>query len=69
MPDIDDADQENFDNISSLYTRFNKMLKTTMSCGEYDRLTLGWFENYPSIKFKHTHLEPVCILFLHFYLV
>ena len=59
MPDLDSPDLEDFDNLSSISGRYNRMLKTTQSCGEYDRLTLGWFENYPNMKFKHTHLEPV----------
>lgn len=58
MPDLN-GDLDNFGDEVSLASRFQRMLRTTQSCGEYDRLTQGWFENYLNIKFKHTNMEPV----------
>ncbi|XP_069181013.1 chromosome transmission fidelity protein 18 homolog isoform X3 [Procambarus clarkii] len=58
MPEINE-DIENFGEQTSTAFRFQNILKTTQSCGEYDRLTQGWFENFPSIKFKHTNMDPV----------
>lgn len=45
--------------LKSEVSRFEHMLREAQLCGEYEKLTLGWFENYPQTKFKHTHLEPV----------
>lgn len=47
------------ENQSTVASRFRRILHTTQSCGEYDKLTQGWFENYLTIKFKHAYMEPV----------
>nr|XP_053632708.1 chromosome transmission fidelity protein 18 homolog isoform X2 [Cherax quadricarinatus] len=58
MPDLN-TDLDNFGEQTTLAYRFQLILRTAQSCGEYDKLTQGWFENYPAIKFKHTNIEPV----------
>ncbi|XP_042208895.1 chromosome transmission fidelity protein 18 homolog isoform X2 [Homarus americanus] len=58
MPELT-GDLDNFGEQTSLGFRFQRILRTTQSCGEYEKLTQGWFENYPSIKFKNTNMEPV----------
>ncbi|KAK7024655.1 hypothetical protein SK128_009630 [Halocaridina rubra] len=58
MPDLN-KNVDNFLDSTSLSSRYQQMLRTTESCGEYEKLTQGWFENYPNIKFKHTSLEPI----------
>ncbi len=47
--------------IQSVYLyRFANILHSVHSCGEYDRLMQGVFENYPTIKFKDSYLNAVC---------
>ncbi|CAL4150868.1 unnamed protein product [Meganyctiphanes norvegica] len=58
MPE-NNEDIDNFERQSTLASRFKRILHTTQSCGEYDKLTQGWFENYLTIKFKHAFMEPV----------
>ncbi|KAA0197860.1 hypothetical protein HAZT_HAZT003547, partial [Hyalella azteca] len=45
--------------IVTLSDRYREVLQSAMSCSEYEKILQGWFENYPTCKFKHTHLEPV----------
>lgn len=35
------------------------ILHAVHSCGEYDRLMQGIFENYPTIKFKDSYMSAV----------
>ncbi|XP_064109296.1 chromosome transmission fidelity protein 18 homolog [Macrobrachium nipponense] len=58
MPDLS-GDLEDFGEHTTLTSRYQRILKTVESCGEYEKLTQGWFENYLTMKFKHTHMEPV----------
>lgn len=44
---------------AALPVRFKSILHTVMSCGEYDRLMQGTFENYLSVQFKDSQLENV----------
>lgn len=39
--------------------RFMNVLHAVYSCGEYDRLLLGVFDNYPTIKFKDSYMQAV----------
>ncbi|XP_047486138.1 chromosome transmission fidelity protein 18 homolog isoform X1 [Penaeus chinensis] len=58
MPDLN-CDLDNFGEETTLSARFSRMLRTVQSCGEYDKLTQGWFENYPAMKIKNAAMEPV----------
>lgn len=58
MPDLN-GDLDNFGEETTLSARFSRMLRTVQSCGEYDKLTQGWFENYPVMKIKNAAMEPV----------
>ena len=39
--------------------RLANILHSVYSCGEYDRLMQGVFENYPQIKFKDSYMNAV----------
>ncbi|XP_068202621.1 chromosome transmission fidelity protein 18 homolog [Palaemon carinicauda] len=58
MPDLN-GDLEDLSEQTTLASRYQRILKTVESCGEYEKLTQGWFENYLSMKFKHTNMDPV----------
>ncbi|XP_076063248.1 chromosome transmission fidelity protein 18 homolog isoform X2 [Oratosquilla oratoria] len=59
LSDNADADVDEIVLTSPSLWRFNRILQTVQSCGEYDKLTQGWFENFPNMKFKHTSLDPI----------
>jgi len=44
---------------NTLGARYRSILSTVQSCGEYDRLVQGVFENYLNIKFKDTGMAGV----------
>ncbi len=46
-------------NVYFICDRFANILHAVHSCGEYDRLMQGVFENYPNIKFKDSYLNAV----------
>jgi len=46
-------------NAASLPARFATILQSVYSCGDYDRLMNGVFENYAAIKFKDSYLSAV----------
>ncbi|XP_068202844.1 chromosome transmission fidelity protein 18 homolog [Palaemon carinicauda] len=58
MPDLN-GDLEDLSEQTTLASRYQRILKTVESCGEYEKLTQGWFENYLSMKFKHTNMDPI----------
>ncbi|XP_046631154.1 chromosome transmission fidelity protein 18 homolog [Daphnia pulicaria] len=60
-PDVDRPLAPNAGNNASMPARFANILHAVHSCGEYDRLMQGVFENYPNIKFKDSYLNAVCI--------
>lgn len=59
-PDVDKPLAPNAGNNASMPARFANILHSVHSCGEYDRLLQGVFENYPTIKFKDSYLSSVC---------
>merc|ERR1712071_131385 len=59
-PDIDRPIDPNLGNAASMPTRFASILHSVYSCGEYERLMQGVFENYPEIKFKDSYMNAVC---------
>jgi len=60
-PDLDrPLDAQMSANAASLPARFATILQSVYSCGDYDRLMNGVFENYAAIKFKDSYLSAVC---------
>jgi len=59
-PDVDRPIDANVGNAASMPARFANILHSVYSCGEYDRLMQGVFENYPEIKFKDSYMNAVC---------
>lgn len=47
------------ENVSTSQHRFHKVLSAVQSCGEYEKMANGVFENYLDIKFKDSQLKNV----------
>jgi len=52
-------DRDSKQKISSVGERYKKILATIQSCGEYERVVGGVFDNYVNMKFKDMRLENV----------
>ena len=54
-----DNEAESKQKLSTVTERYKKILSTIQSCGEYERVVQGVFDNYVNIKFKDMRLENV----------
>ena len=54
-----DNETQSKQKLSTVGERYKKILATIQSCGEYERVVQGVFENYVNMKFKDLRLENV----------
>ena len=54
-----DCEGQSKQKLSTVSERYKKILSTVYSCGEYERVVQGVFENYVNMQFKDLRLENV----------